>query len=217
MKSSPSRCQHWIGKQIFSSFHSGFALTIYNKLTGEATFRINFVLQSQMVSASPPRMKVNHFLSTTGWLFFLSHTELIIFCDILSADHVLFLTRLNSVSSKVTSGEKSKQGPKACEHILDALGSQHVGGLELERSRAGSVHHLSLHLKALLQSCLGGSRFISENPEYVSLWHQRDHKNLLHKVTIKLISLPRTCKGLRLCNCFHTLFSEKSVIVLGSV
>lgn len=160
-----------------------------------------------MVSASPPRMKGNNFLNT-GWLFSLSHTELIFFRDIWSADHVLFLNRLNSVSSKVTWREKSEQETKACEHVPGALGSQHVGGLEEEHSRAGSIHHLCLHLKALLQSCLGGSRLIFENPEYVSLWHQRDHKSLLHKVTIKLISLPRTHEGLK------NLFSDLSISCL---
>lgn len=70
IKSSPSRCHHWIGKRIFSSFHSSFEFIIYNNLTGLATFRINFVLLSQMVSAFPPRMNGNNFLNTTGWLFF---------------------------------------------------------------------------------------------------------------------------------------------------
>lgn len=71
-----------------------------------------------------------------------------------------------------------------------------VGGWEEERGRAGSVHHLGFHLKAHLQSCLGGCRFISENLGCVGLWHQRDHKSLWHEVAIKLIALPRTRKGL---------------------
>lgn len=85
----------------------------------------------------------------------------------------------------------SERGTEARERVL--------GGLEEEGGRAGSVQHLPLHLKALLQSFLGGSRFVSENPQHVRLWHQRDHKNLLHKVTIKLISLPRTHKGFKTC------------------
>jgi len=42
--------------------------------------------------------------------FSLFHTELIFFHDILSADHVLFLNHLNSVSSKVTWGEEKQAG-----------------------------------------------------------------------------------------------------------
>lgn len=72
-----------------------------------------------------------------------------------------------------------------------------VGGLEEAHIRAGSVHHLHLHLKALLQSSRDGSRFISDNPEYIILQHQRDHRSLLHEVTIKLISHPRTHRDVK--------------------
>lgn len=106
-------------------------------------------------------------------------------------------------------GRKASREPKQ----MNKSGS--VGGLGEAHRRAGSVHHLHLHLKALLQSGQDGSRFISDNPEYIFLRHQRDHKSLLHEVPIKLISHPRTHKYVKTELLLYLAQWEQSVIVLG--
>lgn len=108
-------------------------------------------------------------------------------------------------------GRKASREPKQMNE------SGCVGGLEEAHSRAGSVHHLHLHLKALLQSGRDGSRFISDNPEYIILQHQRDHRSLLHEVTIKLISHPRTHRDVKTELLLYLAQWEQSVIVLGLV